>query len=104
MEFSFELTSEAFKQKLIEIYPKLEDACFVFMKGNGIILVELNPGGCCFRCYTPENVFCSERGQGRLYIKKIAESEVRVHCILMTLFMLQLQFLFKSTHMLKLDV
>ena len=104
VEFSFELTSEAFKQKLVEIYPKLEDACFVFMKGEGIKLVELSPGECCFWCYTPENVFYSERGQGRLYIKKIEESEVRVHCILMILFMLELEFLFKSTHTLKLDV
>ena len=86
VEFSFELTSEAFKQKLVEIYPKLENAYFVFMKGEGVKLVELNPGGCCFRCYTPENVFYSERGQGRIYIQKIEESEVRVHCILMTLF------------------
>ena len=77
MEFSFELTNEAFKQKLVEIYPKLENACFVFMKADKLNkLVELNPGGCCFRCYTPENVFYSERGQGRIYIQKIEESEV----------------------------
>ena len=77
MEFSLELTTEQFKQKLVEIYPKLENACFVFMKaGKDNTLEELNPGICCFRCYTPENVFHSERGQGRLYIRKIAENEV----------------------------
>ncbi len=77
MEFSFELTHEQFKQKLVEIYPKLENACFVFMKaGKGNTLEELNPGICCFRCYTPKNVYHSERGQGRLYIRMIAENEV----------------------------
>ena len=77
MEFSLELTNEEFKQKLVEIYPKLEDACFVFMKAYGSNqLDELNPGTCCYRCYTPENVFYSKRGQGKLYIRIIAESEV----------------------------
>ena len=79
MEFSFELTNEAFKQKLIQVYPKLENACFVFMKADKINkLVELNPGGSCFRCYTPESIFYSERGQGRLYIRRIAEAEVKL--------------------------
>ena len=91
VEFSFELTNEAFKQRLVEIYPKLENACFVFMKADKFNkLVELNPGGCCFRCYTPENVFYSERGQGRLYIRKIAESEV----MFMTLFISELRTAF----------
>ena len=83
MEFSFELTNEAFKQKLIQVYPKLENACFVFMKADKINkLVELNPGGSCFRCYTPESIFYSDRGQGRLYIRKIAEAEVnRDYCM-----------------------
>ena len=93
MEFSFELTNEAFKQKLVEIYPKLENACFVFMKADKFNkLVELNPGECCFKCYTPENVFYSERGQGRLYIRKIAESEVRA--MSMTLFISELRTAF----------
>ena len=77
VEFSFELTNEAFMQKLVQIYPKLENACFVFMKADKLNnLVELNPGECCFRCYTPENVYHSEQGQGQIYIKKIEESEV----------------------------
>ena len=78
MEFSFELTNEAFKQRLVEIFPKLENACFVFMKADDKLnkLVEINPGGCCFRCYTPQNVNDCEQGQGQIYIKKIAESEV----------------------------
>ena len=77
MEFFLELTHEQFKQKLVEIYPKLENACFVLMKASkDNKLEELNPGRCCFRCYTPENVHHSERGQGRLYIRKIAENEV----------------------------
>ena len=76
-KFSFELTHDEFMKQLVEIYPKLENACFVFMKADKTNrLVELNPGVCCFRCYTPRNVFHSPRGQGRLYIKKIAESEV----------------------------
>ncbi len=77
MEFPFTLTNEQFKQKLVEIYPKLENGCFVFMKADkNNKLEELNCGRCCFKCYTPENVYHSERGQGRLYIQKIAESEV----------------------------
>jgi hypothetical protein len=77
VEFSLELTNEQFKQKITEIYPKLENACFVFMKaGKDNKLEELNPGRCCFRCYTPNNVYHSDRGQGRLYIRKIAENEV----------------------------
>ena len=76
MEFSFQLSHEEFKQKLVEIYPKLANACFEFLKVDSRnTLVEI-PGECCFRCYTPENVFYSDRGQGRLYIQKIAESEV----------------------------
>ena len=77
MEFLLELTNEEFKQKLVEIYPKLENACFVFMKANRKNnLEELDPGTCCYRCYTPENVYHSERGQGRLYIQKIPEDKV----------------------------
>ena len=77
MEFQFNLTNEQFKKKLVEIYPKLENCCFVFMKGDkNNQLVELNPGKCCFRCYTPENVHLSERGQGRLYIQIIPENKV----------------------------
>ena len=44
--------------------------------GKDNILKELNPGRCCYRCYTPENVYDSERGQGRLYIRTIAENQV----------------------------
>ncbi|XP_028399725.1 uncharacterized protein LOC114523091 [Dendronephthya gigantea] len=77
VEFTLDLTNEQFKQKLIEIYPKLENAFFVFMKANKTnTLEELNPGLCCFRCYTPENVYNSERGQGRLYMRIIAENEI----------------------------
>ena len=72
-----DLTNEQFKQKLIEIFPKLENAFFVFMRADKTNkLEELNPGWCCFRCYTPENVYNSKRGQGRLYMKIIAEDEV----------------------------
>ena len=77
VEFSFELTKEQLKEKLVEIYPRLENACFVFMKADrNNKLEELNAGRCCYRCYTPENVYHSERGQGRLYIKIIVENEV----------------------------
>ena len=77
VEFSLELTNEEFKQKLVEIYPSLENACFMFMKaGKDNALKELNAGVCCYRCYTPENVYSSERGQGKLYIQIIAENEV----------------------------
>ena len=77
VEFSLELTNEEFKQKLSEIYPSLKNACFVFMKaGKDNTLKELNPGVCCYRCYTPENVYSSERGQGRLYIRIISENEI----------------------------
>ena len=77
MEFSLGLTNEQFKQKLVEIYPKLENACFVLMRADkNNKLEKLNHGMCCFRCYTPENVYHSARGQRRLYIQKIAESEV----------------------------
>ena len=79
MQFSFELSNEEFKQKLVHIYPKLEKSCFVFMKADKVNkLVVLNPGECCFKCYTPENVY--QRGyQGRLYIKMTTDSEVRTH-------------------------
>jgi hypothetical protein len=71
------LTNEEFKRKLLEIYPTLKNAYFVFMKaGKDNTLNDLNPGRCCYRCYTPENVYNSERGQGRLYIKIIPENEV----------------------------
>ena len=77
MEFSFDLTNEQFKQKIVEIYPILENGVFVLMiAGKDNILNEINPGRCCYRCYTPENVYHSERGQGRLYIRKIAENQV----------------------------
>jgi hypothetical protein len=77
VEFSFELTNEKFKQELAEIYPRLKNACFVFMiAGKDNALKELNPGRCCYRCYTPEKVHNSERGQGRLYIRIISENEV----------------------------
>ena len=77
VEFPIALTNEQFKEKLVKIYPNLENSCFVLMKGvKNNQLEELNPGACCFRCYTPENVYHSERGQGRLYIQKIAESEI----------------------------
>ena len=79
MEFPLTLTNEQFKEKLIKIYPKLENSCFVLMKADKNNQLEgLNPGTCCFRCYTPENVYYSERGQGRLYIQRIAESEVKL--------------------------
>ena len=77
MEFLFELKNEGFKQKLAEIYPSLQNACFVFLTaGKDNALTELNPGRCCYKCYTPENVHNSERGQGRLYIRIIPENEV----------------------------
>ena len=77
VEFSFDLTNVEFIQKIVEIYPILENGFFVFMiAGKDNILKELNPGRCCYRCYTPENVYHSERGQGRLYIRKIAENQV----------------------------
>jgi hypothetical protein len=77
VEFSLELTNEEFKQKLGEIYPKLENACFVLMKADRKNkLEELDPGTRCFRCYTPRNIYHSNRGQGRLYIRIIAENEV----------------------------
>ena len=77
MEFSFDLTNVEFRQKIIEIYPILENGFFVFMiAGKDNILKKLNPGRCCYRCYTPENVYHSERGQGRLYIQKIVENQV----------------------------
>ena len=77
VEFSLELTNVEFKQKLVEIYPKLENACFVLMKaGRKNKLEELDPGICCYRCYTPNNIYHSDRGQGRLYIRRIAESKV----------------------------
>ena len=79
VEFSFDLSHDQFKQKLVEIYPKLENAFFVLMKADkNNVLVELNHGICCYRCYTPENVYNSERGQGRLYIQIIAENEVNI--------------------------
>ena len=77
VEFPFELTNEEFTRRLVEIYPKLESACFVFMKaGKKGMLEELNSGKICFRCYTPGNVYHSDRGQGRLYMRRIAENEV----------------------------
>ena len=77
VEFPIALTNEQFKEKLVKIYPNLENSCFVLMKADkNNQLEELNPRTCCFRCYTPENVYHSERGQGRLYIQKIAESEI----------------------------
>ena len=77
VEFSFDLTNVEFRQKIVEIYPILENGFFMFMTaGKDNILKELNPGRCCYRCYTPENVYDSERGQGRLYIRKIAENQV----------------------------
>ena len=77
MEFSFDITNVEFKQKIVEIYPILENGFFMFMTaGKDNILKELNPGRCCYRCYTPENVYDSERGQGRLYIRTIAENQV----------------------------
>ncbi|XP_028399727.1 uncharacterized protein LOC114523093 [Dendronephthya gigantea] len=77
VEFTLDLTNEQFKQKLIQIYPKLENAFFVLMRADKTnTLEELNPGLCCFRCYTPGNVYNSERGQGRLYMKIIAEKEI----------------------------
>ncbi|CAB4007268.1 Hypothetical predicted protein [Paramuricea clavata] len=81
VEFSFQLTNEEFKQKLYEIYPKLENGCFVFMKaGKHNTLEELGAGSCCYRCYTPENVYHSNPGQGRLYIRRIAENEISSSC------------------------
>ena len=77
MEFSLELTNEEFKQMLVEIYHKLENACFVFMRAGGDKTLQLlNPGTLCYRCYTPENVYHSERGKSRLYIRKIPEDKV----------------------------
>ena len=81
VEFSIALTNEEFKQKLVEIYPSLENACFMFMKaGKDNTLKDLNPGICCYRCYTPENVYSSDRGQGKLYIRMISENEVLLTC------------------------
>ena len=77
VEFSFDLTNVEFKQKIVEIYPILENGFFMFMTaGKDNALKELNPGRCCYRCYTPENVHDTKRGQGRLYIRKIAENQV----------------------------
>ena len=81
VEFSLQLTNKEFKQKLVEIYPSLENACFMFMKaGKDHTLKELNPGVCCYQCYTPENVYYSERGQGKLYMRIISENEVLLTC------------------------
>ena len=44
--------------------------------GKDNTLTELNPSVCCYRCYTPENVYFSDRGQGKLYIRIIAENEI----------------------------
>ena len=81
VEFSLQLTNEEFKQQLVEIHPSLKNACFMFMKaGKDNTLKVLNPGVCCYRCYTPENVYFSERGQGGLYIRIISENEVTFIC------------------------
>ncbi|CAB4009578.1 Hypothetical predicted protein [Paramuricea clavata] len=81
VEFSLELTNVEFKQKLVEIYSKLENACFVLMKADRKNkLEELDPGTCCYRCYTPNNIYDSNRGQGRLYIRIIAENEISMQC------------------------
>ena len=91
MEFSFDLTNEEFKRKIVAIYPILENSFFMFMiAGKDNILNELNPGRCCYRCYTPENVYHSERGQGRLYLRKIAENQVILITFIFLLFSIRI--------------
>ena len=70
------MTTEEFKNKLVEIYPKLKDRQFLLMKANesnSLERLNLAPSH-----YNAEDIYHSNLGRGRLYIRCVNELEVMI--------------------------
>ena len=76
VEFPISMTTEEFKNKLVEIYPKLKDRQFLLMKANesnSLERLNLAPSH-----YNAEDIYHSNLGRGRLYIQSVNELEVMI--------------------------
>ena len=75
VEFDISMTVEEFKNKLVEIYPKLQNKQFGLLKADekSEVLERLNISSSCYR---PEDIYYSNLGRGRLYIR--CDSEVSI--------------------------
>ena len=68
------MTTEEFTSKLEEIYPKLQDQCYLLMKAdksNKLQYLDIASYS-----YNPKGIYNSNLGQGRLYIRFATETEV----------------------------
>ena len=68
------MTTEEFTNKLEEIYPKLQDQCYLLMKADKskkLQYLDIPSSS-----YKPTDIYNSNLGQGRLYIRFATETEV----------------------------
>ena len=74
VHFPFSMTTEEFKIKLVEIYSKLQNQCYLLMradKSNKLLYLDIASS-----YYNPNEIYNSNLGQGRLYIRFAAKTEV----------------------------
>ena len=68
------MTTEEFTNKLEEIYPKLQNQCYLLMKtdkSNKLQYLDIANSS-----YNPKDIYNSNLGQGRLYIRFATKTEV----------------------------
>ena len=74
VEFPFAMGVKEFRNKLVEIYPKLRNECYLLMKADKSNILEyLNIAP---SYYNPEEIYYSNLGQGKLYIRFATVAEV----------------------------
>ena len=74
IDFPFLMKTEEFTNKLEEIYPKLQNQCYLLMKAdksNKLQYLDIASSS-----YNPKDIYDSNLGQGRLYIRFATETEV----------------------------
>ena len=75
VEFQISMTTEEFKNKLVEIYPILKNKPIMLLKANEKheVLERLNLAP---SCYNAEDIYYSSLGRGKLYIQCVNGIEV----------------------------
>ena len=74
MNFPYSMTTKEFTNKLEEIYPRLKNRCYLLMKAaKSNKLQYLNIAS---SSYNPKDIYNSNLGQGKLYIRFATEAEV----------------------------
>ena len=74
INFPILMTTEEFKNKLEEIYPRLKNQCYLLMKAaksNKLQNLDIASSS-----YNPKDIYNSNLGQGKLYIRFATEAEV----------------------------